>query len=64
MTCYVACKLIDQKRIYKNDIISISKHAYKMIGTTAKLKPGDKLSLIDLIHGYYFNNLKYKYDAA
>ena len=53
MTCYVSCKLIDKKKVQKNDIITISKNAYKMIGTSAKLKTGDTLTLIDLIHGYF-----------
>lgn len=53
MTCYVTCKLIDKKRAQKNDIVTISKSAYKMIGTSAKLKIGDSLTLIDLIHGYF-----------
>ena len=53
MTCYVTIKLLDKKRADKKDIVTISKDAYKMIGTTAKLKTGDTLSLIDLIHGYF-----------
>ena len=57
MTCYVTIKLLDKKRADKNDIVTISKNAYKMIGTTAKLKTGDTLSLIDLIHGY-LNHIK------
>ncbi|KAL4476829.1 hypothetical protein ABPG72_010666 [Tetrahymena utriculariae] len=61
MTCYIVCDLLnkyDFKRsdeikvtLKKDQIITVSKIASKMIGTSALLRHGDQLTLWDLLHG-------------
>jgi serine-type D-Ala-D-Ala carboxypeptidase (penicillin-binding protein 5/6) len=52
MTCYVVLNLIERfKMDERNEMIEISEQAADTSGTTAELKPGDVLSLWDLLHG-------------
>ena len=52
MTCYVVLNLIERFKIdERNEMIEISEQAADTSGTTAELKPGDVLSLWDLLHG-------------
>ncbi|KAL4430076.1 hypothetical protein ABPG74_013523 [Tetrahymena malaccensis] len=61
MTCYIVCDLLNKYDFKRNDeikvtlkkdqIITVSKIASKMIGTSALLRHGDQLTLWDLLHG-------------
>ena len=52
MTCLTALKLVKHFRIQvKNCSVKVSKVAASMIGTSARLKGGDVLTLWDLLHG-------------
>lgn len=52
MTCLVSLLLADKLKMdLKRTFITVTKLAASMIGTTANLKPGDQLSVWDLLHG-------------
>ena len=51
MTCYLVCLRIAKQKFNKDTKVKISKLATTMIGTTAELRPGDKLTVWDLLHG-------------
>jgi D-alanyl-D-alanine carboxypeptidase len=47
--------------IKKNEILTVSFTASKMIGTSARLKHGDKIKLIDLLFGLMLPRYVYFY---
>lgn len=51
MTAFLAIRLSSQKVDLYHTFTTVSAHAAAMAGTTATLKEGDKLTLIDLMHG-------------
>ena len=52
MTLLVACKYIKKYRISPNSFrFTVSKEAGSKIGTTARLKPGDSVKIMDLLYG-------------
>ena len=51
MTCYLSIKLAESFSISLLNITTVSSKAAKIAGTSANLKPADKLSFIDLLHG-------------
>lgn len=51
MTCFCACKLIEKYKIAPTEIyVQVSKIAASLIGTSANLRPGDIISIWDLLH--------------
>ena len=51
MTCFVCLKLIENKLGSFEDKVKISKKAAGMIGTSAGLKEGNMISVLDLLYG-------------
>lgn len=52
MTCYTVLSLIDKFKLNKTtELVSVSKEASSVIGTSAELKENDLLSVWDLLHG-------------
>lgn len=52
MTCYVALNVLQRLRVTPHEfIITVSKRAAAMCGTSARLRAGDSLSVVDLLHG-------------
>jgi serine-type D-Ala-D-Ala carboxypeptidase (penicillin-binding protein 5/6) len=51
MTCFVCLKIIEQKHCNLEDKVKVSKKAAGMIGTSADLKQGDLISVLDLLYG-------------
>ena len=49
MTCFSVCKCIEKYKININREIKMSKTASKCSGTSANLKQGDVLKIIDLL---------------
>ena len=50
MTCYLALLLARDYRMDVHTLVPVSKRAASMIGTTADLRAGDRIQLIDLLH--------------
>lgn len=52
VTLITACKLIEEHHISPNQmLVNVTFAAATKIGTTANLRPGDRLSLLDLLYG-------------
>ena len=51
MTCYLVFLLIDEHDIRMDTIITVTGSGSRLIGTSAKLQEGDKLTLNDLMYG-------------
>ncbi|CAD8052847.1 unnamed protein product [Paramecium primaurelia] len=51
MTCYVAIQLIKDLKINIKQIMYVSYDAVQISGTSAFLRPYDKITLYDLLHG-------------
>ena len=51
MTCFIVCELIQRGKLDRGLMLKVSRKATQMIGTSAGLRYGDMLSLIDLLHG-------------
>lgn len=51
MTCYICVKMIEEQQAAFGDIVQISAKASKMIGTSACLREGESITIINLLHG-------------
>lgn len=52
MTCYTVLNLIEKYHLNKTtELVTVSKDASTVIGTSAELKENDLLSVWDLMHG-------------
>ena len=51
MTCYLSLKLAEAWGIQLQEKVEISARAARIAGTSANLRAGDVLSLVDLLHG-------------
>ena len=51
MTCYVVYQCIKDGLCTEDDIVNVPKESTILGGTTANLRAGDRLRLIDLLHG-------------
>ena len=50
MTCFTVCKCIDKFKINPNREVKVTKTAAKCSGTSAALRLGDVLKIIDLLY--------------
>lgn len=51
MTCYIVCQRIEKGLLTTSTEIKVSKSASLLIGTTANLRSGDRISLANLLYG-------------